>query len=212
MTTSLDRSDPGRAAPRPARVRDAHAHAGERSRLSIGALGVVLALALVGPLVSGCGGGDVGDPAAPQDFVAQASDFECLKSLPKVRNLRVANKLGHLDEALALAENPEQGRQYPVGTILQLFPGEAMVKRGAGFDAANNDWEYFELSVSREGTAISKRGRDDIINMFGGQCFGCHEAARAFDFICERDHGCVKLPVDGAQIAVLQDLDPRCGP
>lgn len=147
-----------------------------------------------------------------EDFVAQASDFECLKDWERVRNIRLTNKLGRLEDALALARDPKPGSRYPVGTIIQLFPGEAMVKRGRGYDPENNDWEYFELATSASGTEILKRGRDDIVNMFGGQCFGCHEAARDFDFICENDHGCVELPVTGAQIAVLQDRDPRCAP
>jgi hypothetical protein len=156
--------------------------------------------------------GDSGSsPPPPTDFVAQASDFECLQNWPRVRNIRLTNRLGRTDEAVALAEAQQAGKQYPVGTIIQLFPGEAMVKRGPDYDPANHDWEYFELDVSASGTEIRKRGRDEIINMFGGQCFGCHEAARDFDFICEEDHGCVKLPVSGAQIAVLQDSDPRCG-
>jgi len=171
-----------------------------------GLAAVAVALAL-----SGCGndGGSQG-PQAPADFVAEASDFECLQNWPRVRNIRLTNRSGFLDEALALAQNPEPGKQYPVGTIIQLFPGEAMVKRAPGYDPANNDWEYFELTVSAQGTQIRTRGRDDVINMFGAQCFGCHEAARAFDFICEGDHGCVELPVTGAQIALLQDSDPRC--
>jgi len=169
------------------------------------------AVLVVGLACASCGGGNGDGTQVPTDFVAQASDFECLQRWPRVRNIRLTNRLGLLDEALALAESPEPGRQYPVGTIIQLFPGEAMVKRGAGYDPANNDWEYFELDVTAAGTAIRKRGRDDVINMFGGQCFGCHEAARAFDFICEEDRGCIELPVSGAQIAVLQDADPRCG-
>lgn len=171
---------------------------------------VALAAALA---MTACGGdgGSSSAPAVPADFVAEADDFECLQAWPRVRNIRLTNRRGFLDEALALAQNPEPGKQYPVGTIIQLFPGEAMVKRAPGYDPANNDWEYFELNVSAGGTEIRKRGRDDIVNMFGGQCFGCHEAAREFDFICEEDHGCVKLPVTGAQIAVLQDSDPRCG-
>ncbi len=157
----------------------------------------------------GCGS-DGGSDEPVAEFIAQESDFECLTAQPRVRNLRIVNKLGRLEEALALAENPQVGKQFPVGTILQLFPGEAMVKRGGGFDPANNDWEYFELAVSRTGTLIRKRGRDDVINMFGGQCFGCHEAARDFDFICEETNGCVALPITDPLINSLQQNDPRC--
>ena len=183
-------------------------HTITRTRVSRGLAAVAVAFAL-----AGCGGdgGSGGGTQAPQDFVAEAGDFECLQDWVRVRNIRLTNRRGFLDEAVALAQNPEPGKQYPVGTIIQLFPGEAMVKRAPGYDPANHDWEYFELNVSADGTEIRKRGRDEIINMFGGQCFGCHEAAREFDFICEEDHGCVKLPVTGTQIAVLQDSDPRCG-
>jgi len=149
-------------------------------------------------------------PAKPLDFAAAADDFDCIQDWERVRNIRITNKLGFLEEALALARDPEPGRQYPVGTIIQLFPGEAMVKRGPAFDPENNNWEYFELSVSAEGTSINVRGRDDVINMFGGQCFGCHVDARDFDFICEKDHGCVSLPLDDATITALQEADPRC--
>ncbi|MBM4247468.1 MAG: hypothetical protein FJ148_27380 [Deltaproteobacteria bacterium] len=173
---------------------------------ALGAAVAVVALAL-----AGCGSdGGSGGVRPPADFVAVASDFECLQNWPRVRNIRLTNRGGFLDEALALAQNHQPGKQYPVGTIIQIFPGEAMVKRAPGYDPANNDWEYFELNVSASGTEIRKRGRDDVINMFGAQCFGCHEAAREFDFICEGDHGCIELPVTGAQIALLQDSDPRC--
>ena len=161
--------------------------------------------------VAACGDSSTkGQASQPEDFVAQASDFECLQNWVRVRNMRVTNKLGHLDAAVKFAQDLPEGQQFPIGTIVQLFPGEAMVKRGPAFDPDNHNWEYFELDVSQSGTTIRKRGRDEIVNMFGGQCFGCHVAAKPFDFICEEDHGCVKLPVSGAQIAALQDVDPRC--
>lgn len=159
--------------------------------------------------VGGCGGGENAAPA-PSDFAAQASDFECLQNWDKVRNFRITNKLGYTDEALALARRPEPGKQYPVGTIIQIFPGEAMVKRGPDFDPDNHSWEYFQLNVSAGGTEIVKRGRDEVVNFLNLNCFTCHSAARDFDFICEEDHGCVKLPVTGEQIAHSQDTDPRC--
>lgn len=149
-------------------------------------------------------------PAEPLDFEATEDDFECIQDWERVRNIRVTNKLGFLEEALALARDPKEGEQFPVGTIIQLFPGEAMVKRGSEFDPNNNNWEYFELEATSSGTSINVRGRDDVINMFGGQCFGCHVDAKDFDFICERGRGCVELPLDDATITALQEADPRC--
>ncbi len=169
-----------------------------------------IAWALVALLGCGDAGTVSSPPAEPLDYEATADDFECLKNWERVRNVRVANKLGFLDEALALARNPQQGLEYPVGTIIQLFPGEAMVKRGPDFDPANNNWEYFELLVSSAGTEINVRGREEVINMFGGQCLGCHEDAREFDFLCDKKRGCVGLPIDDAFITRLQETDPRC--
>jgi hypothetical protein len=174
---------------------------------------LVLAAAIASSLSgcgSGSGSGETPTPAAPADFEATAADFGCILDWPRVRNIRITNKLGFEAEAVALAENPEPGKQFPVGTIVQLFPGEAMVKRGPDYDPNNNNWEYFELRPSTDGTAINVRGRDDVINMFGGQCFGCHVAARDFDFLCEKNRGCVNLPVGDDVINALQNGDPRC--
>jgi hypothetical protein len=177
-------------------------------------LPIAACAAVFAAVAASCGDSASTDPSAepppPADFVATAEDFECIQDWERVRNIRVTNKLGFLEEAVALARDPQAGVQYPIGTIIQLFPGEAMVKRGPGYDPDNNDWEYFELRVSAEGTSINVRGRDDVINMFGGQCFGCHEAARDFDFICEKGRGCVELPIGDATITALQEGDPRC--
>src|SRR5262245_45979719 len=172
-------------------------------------LAVVAACSLAACGGSGGSAGS-GQPAAPEDFAAEASDFDCILDWNEIRHFRITNKLDHLDEALAVANDPQPGKEYPVGTIIQLFPGEAMVKRGPEFDPANHNWEYFELRASAEGTEIHVRGRDDVINMFGGQCFGCHNAARDFDFICEEGHGCIDLPVGPDVIRALQQADPRC--
>lgn len=169
----------------------------------------------IASLALGCGDSatDATAPVAPPrplDFEAMAEDFGCLLDWDRVRNIRVANTLGFLDEALELAREPRAGVQYPVGTIIQLVPGEAMVKRGPDFDPDNNNWEYFELTPTAAGTSIRVRGRDDVVNQFGGQCFGCHEDARDFDFICEKGRGCVELPLDDAAITAIQNADPRC--
>jgi hypothetical protein len=86
-----------------------------------------------------------------------------------------------------------------------------MVKRGKGFNAATKDWEFFELDVSKDGTQIRKRGFADVVNRFGGNCFGCHVAARPeWDLVCEAGHGCAPIPVTRAMIGALQRTDPRC--
>lgn len=100
---------------------------------------------------------------------------------------------------------------YPPGTIIQLIPNEAMVKRGGSFDLDNADWEYFFLDPSEPQTRIIRRGRETVFNFTqSGNCFNCHTGARTFDFICEQDHGCVALNLTAALIDALQNGDPRC--
>ena len=58
----------------------------------------------------------------------EADDFVNINDMTAVRGYFIDNRLGHLDEALAVANDPAGGT-YPVGTIIQLVPQEAMVKR-----------------------------------------------------------------------------------
>jgi hypothetical protein len=148
--------------------------------------------------------------APTQDFVAQSVDFVNLHNMTTVRGFFVDNRLGHLDEAVAVANNPDGG-VYPVGTVIQLVPQEAMVKRAAGFDPATNDWEFFSLDVSVQGTTILTRGGAEVINRFGGNsCADCHQKAEPkWDFVCEQDHGCEPLPIGDDVIAAIQRADPR---
>ena len=160
-----------------------------------------------------CSGGDSAHrSAAPkprQDFVAQAGDFRNLHTMTKVRGFYVDNRLGHLDQALAVANSPKGGR-YPVGTIIQLVPQEAMVKRQKGFSPGTRDWEFFFLTVSASGTTIEKRGTADVVNRFGGNCASCHQGAAArFDGVCEENHGCAPLPVGPDVFHAIQESDPR---
>ena len=85
----------------------------------------------INELIEGVANASRGCPG-PEEFVAQASDFQCLTDWDKVRHFRITNRLGHLDEALAVAHG-EQSVPYPIGTIIQLVPAEAMVKRGSSF-------------------------------------------------------------------------------
>jgi hypothetical protein len=145
-----------------------------------------------------------------EDIDMQAEDFTCILEWAKVRKFRVTNLLGHQEEALAVANDPAGG-VYPVGTVIQLIPNEAMVKRGAGFSPDNSDWEFFFLDTTAQGTTITARGTTDVVNGFGGNCFDCHaKAAPQWDRICEEGHGCDPLPFTPEQIEMVQQGDPRC--
>jgi hypothetical protein len=183
---------------------------------------IFVALPVIAAVVVACSSGDddsteaaSGDTertttTAPEDVEMQADDFVNLHDMTPVRGFFVDNELGHLDEALEVANDTEGGGDYPVGTVIQLIPQEAMVKRAPGFDADTNDWEFFALQVSPQGTEITTRGADEVINQFGGSCADCHSLARPeFDFVCEKDHGCEPLPIGDDVIHAVQESDPR---
>ena len=150
-----------------------------------------------------------GQPAGA-DVKVDESSFRCITKMTRVRHFYVDNLRGDLPATLAAA-NARAGAVYPPGSVIQLIPGEAMVKRAKGFNPATRDWEFFELDVSKDGTKIRKRGFADVVNRFGGNCFGCHIAARPeWDLVCETDHGCAPIPLTRAMSGALQRTDPRC--
>jgi hypothetical protein len=172
------------------------------------------------PTTGGAASSSTGDAAssssgdattgAVEDIDMRPEDFTCILEWAKVRKFRVTNLLGHQEEALAVANDPAGG-VYPVGTVIQLIPNEAMVKRGAGFAPDNSDWEFFFLDTTAQGTTITARGTTDVVNGFGGNCFDCHaKAAPQWDRICEEGHGCDPLPFTPEQIEMVQQGDPRC--
>ena len=81
-----------------------------------------------------------------------AKSFRCITEMTHVRQFYVDNLLGNLDATLAVANSPTGGT-YPPGTVIQLIPTEAMVKRDKGFNPVTHDWEFFDLDVSKDGTA-----------------------------------------------------------
>ena len=156
------------------------------------------------------GAGTAEHGAAESNLHIDANSFRCITKMTKVRQFYVDNLLGNLDATLAVA-NSATGGTYPSGSVIQLVPGEAMVKRDQGFNAVTNDWEFFELDVSRDATQIRKRGFAEVVNRFGGNCFGCHiQAHPQWDLVCETDHGCAPIPITRAMIGALQRTDPRC--
>ena len=161
----------------------------------------------------GSAGGDMGGSGGSgglQDVNLQPSDFQCITRGQKANNYFIVNKLGHLQEALAVA-NSATGGDFPPGTIIQLVPNEASVKHVPGWSPATHDWEFFSLSTSKSGTKISARGTTDVVNAFGGNCFNCHMKAQPqWDLVCQSSHGCDPLPLTEQQIAQVQASDPRC--
>ncbi|MCI5208352.1 MAG: hypothetical protein D3910_06060 [Candidatus Electrothrix sp. ATG2] len=139
-------------------------------------------------------------------------DFGCIRDMEQIRGMYVGNLLGNIDATIAVA-NSEEGGVYPPGTVVQIVPGEAMVKREAGFNAATNDWEFFVLDVSAEGSKIASRGGEEVKNPFGQDCLSCHtQAEPKWDMICETGHGCAPIPITRDMIVALQKTDKRCAP
>jgi hypothetical protein len=179
---------------------------------------VLVAIPITIAVAVGCSssndGGESGttttETTAVEDVVVDAGDFKPLADMTAVRGFFVDNMAGNLEGTLAVANDPEGGT-YPVGTVIQLIPQEAMVKRAPGFDAGSNDWEFFTLDVTAAGTTIVTRGGSEVVNRFSGSsCSGCHSAAEPqFDFVCEHDHGCAPLPVGDDVITSIQNADPR---
>jgi hypothetical protein len=156
------------------------------------------------------GVGSAEDSAVQGKSQIDAKSFRCITEMTHVRQFYVDNLLGNLDATMAVA-NLATGGTYPAGTVIQLVPTEAMVKRDRGFNPVTHDWEFFELDVSKDGTEIRKRGFAEVVNRFGGNCFGCHIQARPeWDLVCEMDHGCAPISVTRAMSGALQRTDPRC--
>jgi len=169
-----------------------------------------LAVLCAATLLLAAGDANSADRTKSADDPIDAASFRCSTKMTPVRHFYVDNLRGDLDATLRAANSPT-GAVYPPGSVIQLVPGEAMVKRDKGFNAATRDWEFFELDVSKDGTQIRKRGFADVVNRFGGNCFGCHVAARPeWDLVCESDHGCAPIPLTRAMSGALQRTDPRC--
>jgi hypothetical protein len=146
-------------------------------------------------------------PAKAQDI--DAKSFRCIREMTPVRQFYVDNLRGNLAATLGVA-NSRTGGVYPTGSVVQLIPEEAMVKRDQGFNAASHDWEFFALDPSKDGTHIRQRGTIDVANQLG-TCLGCHAQAQPqWDLVCETTHGCAPLNVTRAMIGALQRTDPRC--
>jgi len=154
-----------------------------------------------------------------EDFVPSAADFDCLQDSEwtTVGVSRYKNMNGHTAEMLEVARSPDGG-VMPIGTMIQLVPTEASVKRGEGYNAASHDWEFFSLAALTDGgtTIKASGGGAEVLNFINESCLGCHsKAAPQWDFVCGdvdggNTHGCAPLPLSGAVLASEQSTDPRC--
>jgi hypothetical protein len=171
------------------------------------AVAVALALAIALP----------GAPLARPVPALKAEDFRCLLDgkKPKGRNFFVFHRnKAKLHRAVRMSRTgklPKRG--YPVGTILQVLPFEAMVKRPRGFNPDGNDWEWVRLNVSRDGTTeIAATGKGEVRNVIGS-CEGCHkqiDQRSPHDLVCGFVIGAAGLGLTDEQLAAIQASDSRC--
>ena len=161
-------------------------------------------------LVAALGFWIVPDMSAGEVTITEQS-FGCILDWPKVRNTRFKHDDPEkLKEAMRILRDSVQDKDYPVGTILQLVPFEAMVKHERTTFPKTNGWEFFALDVSESGTKIRDRG-DAVVNLSQGvTCLSCHQPAAKFDFVCEKGHGCAPIPFDDKMIMDIQKADARC--
>jgi hypothetical protein len=168
--------------------------------ISVTAIGAALALAGAAQLKA----------QSDQLIAVDENTFECITEMTPVRGFFVDNLLGDLEATLAVA-NSASGGSWPTGSMVQLVPTEVMIKQPEGTSPATNDWEFFELAVSAEGSEIVTRGFTDVVNRFGGNCLGCHvKAEPQWDMICETGHGCDPIPLSREMLTTIQQNDPRC--
>ena len=164
---------------------------------------LLLAIAVVAP-----GPVSAGPPA-------KAEDFQCILNGVKAEGKnfyifhRNKRKLARAVKMTNTGKIPKVG--YPVGTILQLFPFEAMIKRRRGFNRDGHGWEFVRLSISNDGvTQVLATGKGEVENRFGS-CQGCHtQLAPDHDLVCEFTVGTSGLGLTDAQVAAIQATDPRC--
>jgi hypothetical protein len=157
----------------------------------------------------------LGAAAHGKEFVAQPDDFKCLFDGTKApgKHFFISNiKKRKLKRALKKTETGKVGKGYPVGTILQLFPFEAMAKRGGKFNREGHGWEYFQLHITADGqTEILKRGTAEVTGLTGTSCQNCHENLAAdHDAVCEFVIGAAGLGLTEDLVNALQASDARC--
>jgi hypothetical protein len=117
-------------------------------------LGALTVLLSAGPASSA-------DRLAGADVSVDAKSFRCITKMTSVRHFYVDNLRGDLAATLAAANAPT-GAVYPPGSVVQLIPGEAMVKRAKGFNPATRELDARsgdeDSSTSSIGSAATASG------------------------------------------------------
>ena len=86
------------------------------------------------------------------DIAVSEQTFSCILDWPKIRGTYIKNADPEkLQEAMRIFRDNVPDTEYPVGTILQVIPFEAMVKHQHGTFAKTHDWEFFALMFLRPG-------------------------------------------------------------
>jgi hypothetical protein len=157
----------------------------------------------------------IGPAAVAARPPAKAKDFQCILNGVKAERKnfyifhRSKRKLARAVRMTRTGKIPKAG--YPVGTILQLFPFEAMIKRPRRFNRDGHGWEFVRLNLTSDGvTEVLESGKGEVANRFGS-CQGCHaRLAPDHDLVCEFTVGTSGLGLTDAQVAAIQAADPRC--
>ena len=155
-------------------------------------------------------------PVGARQFIAKADDFRCLLDGTKAPGMHFYvfhRKKAALKKAMHKLTTGTLGKGLPVGTIVQLVPFEAMVKRGGKFNRDGNGWEFFSLKPNADGTTeILARGTTDLLSAFTHtSCQGCHQQLAAdHDSICEFVKGTSGIGLTDDLLAIIQNGDPRC--
>ena len=91
-----------------------------------------------------------------QEATITEKSFGCLLGGTKIGNTYIKNEDPEkLKEAIRIFKDNVPDTDYPVGTVLQLFPDQAMVKHPSEKFPLTNGWEFFSLTVSERGPSSS---------------------------------------------------------
>jgi len=96
-------------------------------------LGLALSTVLVVPAFA--------DKSKNESIPVSDSSFQCITKMTPVRGFYVASLTGKLNETVAVAKS-NKGGAYPPGSVVQLIPGEVMVKQPKGTNPQTHDWEF----------------------------------------------------------------------